>query len=90
MLTASDPLPMLTIEQVATRLVTDRDGVSRLIASGELLAVNVARSRTAKRPTWRIRPEDLETFELSRRSVKPSSAARPRRTKRAATGRKWF
>ena len=81
---------MLTIEQVATHLVTDRDGVSRLIASGELLAVNVARSRAAKRPTWRIRPEDLETFELSRRSVKPSSTARPRRTKLAATGRKWF
>lgn len=90
MLIASNPLPMFTIGQVATRLGTDRDGVSRLIASRELLAVNVARCRNAKRPTWRIRPEDLEAFELSRRSINPSSSARPRRTKLAATGRKWF
>ena len=82
--------PMLTISQVAVRLGTDRDGVSRLIASRDLLAINVARSSSAKRPTWRIRPEDLDTFEMSRRSVKPSSAARPRQNKCAATGRKWF
>ena len=82
------PAPMFDIDQVAARFAVDRDAVSRWIAQGELLAVNVARSRNAKRPSWRIRPEDLETFELSRLTSKPITPTR--RAKKPAPCRKWF
>lgn len=87
MLTVS---PMLTIEQVAERHGVDRDAVSGWIKSKELLAVNVARDKRSKRPTWRIRPEDLETFELSRRTTNSSAPqARKRRVKRPPTAKQW-
>ena len=85
--------PMFDIEQVALRLGIDRDGVSRFIASGELPAVNVSRDRDAKRPSWRVRPEDLDAFELSRLSVKTpkSDASKPRvRSKPSVTRKAWF
>ena len=70
----------ITREQVAKRLGTDVDAVSALIASEQLAAVNVARSRTAKRPTWRIRPEDLEAFELRRMTgTAPTTRRAPKR-----------
>ena len=80
--------PMLTREEVANRLVTDVDGVSGLIASGQLRAVNVARSRTAKRPTWRIRPEDLAEFELRRLTGKAHTPTR--RIKRPTAKKSYF
>lgn len=83
------PSPMLDIDAVATRCGVTRDAVSGWIASKELPAVNVSRARNAKRATWRIRPEDLETFELSRRTSKPASTAKPKRPKPAAATRKW-
>ena len=81
--------PMLTRELVATRLGVDPDAVSALIASKQLPAVNVARSRTAKRPTWRIRPEDLAEFELQRLTGKAHTPAR-RRVKRPAGKKSYF
>ena len=84
---------MLTIDQVALHLVVDRDGVSRLIASGELKAVNVARDRKAKRKSWRIRPEDLTAFELSRLSVQsPNVGTTQRKPKKKSSAPKqaWF
>lgn len=80
--------PMLTREQVATRLGIDPDAVSALIASKQLPAVNVARSRTAKRPTWRIRPEDLADFELRRLTGKAHTPTR--RVKRPAGKKSYF
>ena len=62
-------LAMLTRKQAATRLAVDPDAVSELITSKQLPAVNVARDPKAKRPTWRIRPEDLAEFELRRNHV---------------------
>jgi excisionase family DNA binding protein len=81
---------LLTIDEVAARLGVDRDAVSTFIAKRELAAVNVARNRSGKRPRWRIRPEDLEAFELSRRhsNQPPSSTTRKRRQQ--AAGRTWF
>ena len=81
------PAPMLTREQVANRLGTDVDAVSALIASKQLAAVNVARSRTAKRPTWRIRPEDLQSFEMRRMT---GTAPATRRTPRRPTAKKSY
>lgn len=83
------PAPMLTREQAATRLAVDPDAVSALIATGQLPAVNVARSRTAKRPTWRIRPEDLAEFELRRMTSKPHTPTR-RQTRRPTTKKTYF
>ena len=80
--------PMLTRKRIATRLGVDPDAVSALIASGQLAAVNVARSRTAKRPTWRIRPEDLADFELRRLTRKSHTATR--RIKRPAAKKSYF
>ena len=81
--------PMLTREQAANRLVTDVDGVSGLIASGQLRAVNVARDPKAKRPTWRIRPEDLAEFELRRMTGKAPATTR-RTTKRPTAKKSYF
>lgn len=72
-------VPMLTREQVATRLGIDPDAVSSLIASKQLPAVNVAQKRNAKRPTWRVRPEDLEAFEAARSTAKPPATHRTTR-----------
>jgi hypothetical protein len=81
--------PMLTIDDVAARLGVDRDAISVFIRSGELPAINVSRDPRGKRPTWRIRPEDLVAFELARRTVKTSVAPRARRTKQPTT-RQWI
>lgn len=88
LIAAPDPVPLLTREQASIRLAIDPDSVSLLISSGQLKAVNVAKSRNAKRPTWRIRPEDLAEFELIRSTIKPPSNAKPRTPKR--TGRKRY
>lgn len=83
------PAQLLLIDDVATRLGVDRDAVSQFIKTRELLAVNVARSRNAKRPSWRIRPEDLETFERSRRTSSPATAQK-KRTAKPAIVRTWI
>lgn len=84
--------PMLCIDQVATRLGINRDGVSKLIQTGELRAVNVNRNKKAKRPTWRIRPEDLDAFEESRLStgLSPPAAKTRKKRKQAEPRNKWF
>lgn len=81
-------VPMLTRSQVGIRLGVDADAVSALIASQQLAAVNVARSRTAMRPTWRIRPEDLAEFELRRLTGKAHPPTR--RTPKRPTAKKSY
>lgn len=71
---------MLTIDDVAARFGVSRDIVSGWIASKELLAVSANQTRGMKRPTWRIRPEDLEAFELARRTLPPNPKS-PRQNK---------
>ncbi len=86
------PLTILfTFEQIAERHGVTRDAVAQWRANGELIAINVNRFKNSKRPTWRVRPEDLEAFELSRRSVKPQPESRPRKAIAKTTSTKnWF
>lgn len=54
------------------------DKVLGWIASGELVAVNVAQSANGRRPRWRISLDAIEAFERSRSTVaKPP--AKPKR-----------
>ncbi len=46
---------------------------------GELRAINIA-APGAKRPHWRIRPDDLDAFEFRRAAV-PAAKSMPRRKK---------
>lgn len=82
--------PMLTIEQAAERLSINRDGVSALIKSKQLPGVNVNRDPNAKRPTWRIREEDLTAFELARLSIRTATPQRPRKAAKPLSGKAWF
>ena len=66
-----------TPPEIAKRLRVSPETVIGWIRAGELLAINVA-SRTATRPRFRIKAEDLEAFEL-RRSAVPTPTTRRRR-----------
>jgi excisionase family DNA binding protein len=60
---------MLTIAEVAGLLRCSKWSVYRLIATGELKAVNVAQGgRRSKKPRHRIRQHDLDAFLRSRES----------------------
>lgn len=57
----------------------DAEQVLAWIHAGDLIAVNVAKTPTAKRPTWRIAEADLGRFLISRRhpASQQTAAARP-------------
>ena len=57
-----------SVQQASEVLGVDAETILAHIHSGELAAVNVCKSRNAKRPTWRIGEADLGRFILSRRS----------------------
>jgi excisionase family DNA binding protein len=72
----------LTLPEVAERYgVTVRTTLS-WIAQGELKAINVARSRNAMKPRWRITKEALEAFELAR----TNSPTQPRKRRKRQPG----
>ena len=52
--------PMLTVQQVATRLNIHHGLVRRLIANGTLPASKIGKE-------WRIEPDDVENFIVSTR-----------------------
>lgn len=57
---------LLTVREVLQRIGSkDTDKVYALIASGELVAINVS---TGRRATWRFEPSEVEAF-LQRRRV---------------------
>jgi len=74
----------LTPPQIAARLKVRPGKVLLWIASGELLAINVAENAAGKRPRWRVSEEALQTF-LTSRSCRPVEIAAPRRQPRAKT-----
>jgi len=76
-------VPVLKIPDVAARLAMSEDAVLNLITTKQLIAMNVAVKKNSMRPSWRIRPDDLEAFELSRRTIKPlpTSSTRPAKAK---------
>jgi hypothetical protein len=74
--------PLHTIAQAAQQLAVNRHQVSTFIASGELVAVNVAANPRGGRPSWRISQEALEQFQLRRSSAPQKRATRLRPIKR--------
>lgn len=62
----------LTPPEIARHLGVKADTVRAWITAGELRAFDVAVSKRAgkHRPSWRIRPVDLETF-IAKRSTNP-------------------
>jgi excisionase family DNA binding protein len=74
-----DPGRGLTVPELARRLRLGRDRVRRLIAAGELPAIDVAAVRCG-RPRWIVLPEALAAWERSRQVSPPP--APPRRRKR--------
>lgn len=63
-----------SVEEAAQVAGVTTDVARSWVASRELVAVNVASARDAKKPRWRISEIELAAF-LERRSTKP---ARPR------------
>lgn len=55
-----------TTQQAAEILGTDDEQILSWIHSGELAAVNVAKSLQGKRPRWRIAEADLGKFLIGR------------------------
>ena len=68
---------------VAEELGLDTPAVLRFIASGELVAHNMA-APGSRVNRWRIDPEDLRAFLLRRRSQAPTKQQRKPRRKPAA------
>jgi hypothetical protein len=74
------PPTTLTVQQVADHYGTTPHTVGTWIRSGELKAVNVARDRHARRPTYRITAESLAAFEAARSPpLQPAVKARRRK-----------
>ena len=68
----------LTPPQAAKRLGVSPDKIRAWIASGELVATNVA-ANGSSRPRWRIAEQDLVAFERRRQPEKPVPAKRKSR-----------
>ena len=75
----------LTVAEVAERYSVSCETVSGWIRAGELRAVNVSRSRTSRKPRWRVSPAAIEAFEASRSAApeQPAPKSRARRKKPA-------
>ena len=61
-----------TPQEAATVLSCDDEQVLHWIHSGQLPAVNVAKSANGLRPRWRISAGDLGKFLISRRNAPPA------------------
>lgn len=78
--------PLLTINEAAAQLHTRHETLRRLIARGEIEAVNIGGS--GQRRSLRIRPEAIETFVQSRstrqgQQLPPGLAAKLEAARRA-------
>jgi hypothetical protein len=77
-------LEFFTTRQAAKILLVDIGKVGDFIASGDLLAVNVAKNSGGIRPRWRISREALDAFLAARQTHQPTPAPRRRRQKEVA------
>lgn len=59
-------------QEAAAVLGCDDEQVLHWIHSGQLPAVNVAKSPNGQRPRWRIAASDLGKFLISRRNAPPA------------------
>jgi len=71
-------MSLLSVKELASEAGVDPDQVLAWIASKELRAINVAISKSARRPTWRVRRDEWERF-LEARSNGAAPAPRKRR-----------
>lgn len=78
------PADALTPKQVADRYGIRVPVVLAWIRTGQLAALNVARSPQAKRPTWRVTTASLVAFELARTGSPVVPATRRRKRQQAA------
>lgn len=72
------------VKDLQERFAVGEHTVLGWIRSGELQAINVARTGSS-RPKWRIKEEDLERFELLRAHSPPPPPKRKRRKNRNAS-----
>ena len=76
-----------TIQQACEVLGCDDETVLSWIHAGELAAVNICKSRQAKRPTWRLAESELGRFLMSRRNPEANQVVAPKSTKRPSPKR---
>ena len=81
MATHSASVALLTVADVARRLVVSDEQVLAHIRSGRLRAINVGLGR--QRPRWRIAPEALEEFLSARTSALAPPTTRRRKNRQA-------
>ncbi|MGO8747579.1 MAG: helix-turn-helix domain-containing protein [Thermoguttaceae bacterium] len=67
------------IKDLCKRYAVGEHTVLGWIRNGELKAVNVGRTPTARKPRWRITEEALTAFELLRTPIPPAPKTRRRR-----------
>ncbi len=79
----------LTPREYAERIGVSVNTVLAWIKTGELRAINVG-GRASKRPRYRISPEAVEQFELSRSVIPALAESATRRLRRAALGGKDY
>ena len=72
---------MFTVQQLQERFGCKPHVILHWIRSGQLKAVSITRSPSARKPRWRISKEALEAFETARTA---SATPAPRRARRAA------
>ena len=70
-------------QEAAAVLACDDEQVLHWIHSGQLLAVNVAKSANGLRPRWRIAEADLGRFLLSRRNAPPATPVKREKQSKA-------
>jgi excisionase family DNA binding protein len=68
-----------SVKDVSAHFGVGQHTTLKWIADGELRAINVARSRRARKPRWRVRAEDLAAFEAARTSTPATPRARRRK-----------
>ncbi len=67
---------MYTVHDVELRFGVSEGTVLGWVRSGQLKALNVGRTRSAKRPRWRITQGAVDAFEASRTATPPEPRAR--------------
>lgn len=67
---------LLTVQQVSTETGFSAQKIHRLIASGNLKAIDT--NPSGRKPRWSIRRDDLNAF-LTPQNTQPAAPAKPRR-----------
>lgn len=71
-----------TIQELAELLSVDEEQVLACVNSGEIVAVNVAKSPAGKRPRWRVSESEAGKFLLRRRHPASMPPPAPKTQKR--------